>query len=296
RKKVPEAIGIPVVLGVVLLVGIVVLASLTNSMQSMMGDIPAYSARIQELGTTLIDKITDRTGIDHSKELDENIFSGLDVSRVLGFMTTALGQFSALLGNLFLIILLVIFILFEFLDLPGKVAAIRGNDKDHGEFERIVKSVNRYIAIKSIVSLGTGTFAGVACALLGVPYAFLWGATAFLLNFIPNIGSILAAVPPILLALIEPELGLGEAATLTMVYVGINVVFGNLIEPRMMGKSLDLSTLVVFVSMVFWGWVFGAVGMFLSVPLTMVIKIAMEGSETTRPIAILLGSGQPAQS
>jgi len=119
----------------------------------------------------------------------------------------------------------------------------------------------------------------------------LWGLLAFLLNYVPNIGSIIAAVPAVLLGLVE--LGVGHALWAGGGYLLANMVIGNIIEPRFMGRGLGLSTLVVFVSLVFWGWVLGPVGMFLSVPLTMAVKVALESSETTRWVAVMLGSDVP---
>jgi len=116
---------------------------------------------------------------------------------------------------------------------------------------------------------------------------------AFLLNYVPTIGSIIAAVPPVLLAIVQ--LGPGEALAILTGYVGINILFGNLIEPRVMGYGVGISPLVVFVGLIFWGWVFGPVGMLLSVPLTMALKLGLESNDNTRWIAILVGSEADAE-
>jgi len=116
----------------------------------------------------------------------------------------------------------------------------------------------------------------------------LWGLLAFMLNYVPNIGSIIAAVPAVLFALVQ--LGVGGALATTAVFAVVNVVIGSLLEPRFLGRGLGLSTLVVFISLVFWGWVLGPVGMFLSVPLTMTVKIALGANEGTRWVAVFLGS------
>ncbi len=115
-----------------------------------------------------------------------------------------------------------------------------------------------------------------------------WRLLAFLLNYIITLGSILAAVPPLLLALIQR--GVTEALAVGAVFFGINTIIGNVLEPRFMGKGLDLSSLVVFLSLVFWGWILGPVGMLLSVPLTMTVKIALENFEGTYWVAVMLGS------
>jgi predicted PurR-regulated permease PerM len=126
--------------------------------------------------------------------------------------------------------------------------------------------------------------------IIGVQSAVLWGLLAFMLNYVPNIGSIIAAVPAVLFALVG--LGVGGALATVAVFAVVNVLIGSIIEPRYMGRGLGLSTLVVFVSLVFWGWVLGPVGMFLSVPLTMTVKIALGASESTRWVSVMLGSGQ----
>ena len=156
-----------------------------------------------------------------------------------------------------------------------------------GRFRGFIESFNRYLALKTLFSLATGVVIGIWLAVLGVDFALLWGLLAFLLNFVPNIGSIIAAIPAIFLAFIQ--LGWGPALLTCLGYIVVNVVFGSILEPKFMGRRLGLSTLVVFLSLVFWGWVLGPVGMVLSVPLTMIVKIAMESNEDTRWIAILLG-------
>jgi AI-2 transport protein TqsA len=134
----------------------------------------------------------------------------------------------------------------------------------------------------------------VALLIIGVDYAILWALIAFMLNYIPSIGSIIAVVPALLFALVQ--LGWGGAIWTLVSYLVINNVLGVAVEPRMMGKGLGLSTLVVFISLIFWGFVLGTVGMFLSVPLTMTMKIIFEQNEKTRWIAILLGTTAEAEA
>ena len=154
-------------------------------------------------------------------------------------------------------------------------------------------NLGRYLGIKTIVSIATGLTAGVLTWVIGLDFPLLWAMLAFLLNYIPTIGSIIAAVPAVLLALVQ--LGVGEASATALGFVGINVLFGNLIEPRLMGYGVGISPMVVFIGLVLWGWIFGPVGMLLSVPLTMTLKLALESDERTRWAAILLGSERDAQ-
>lgn len=150
-------------------------------------------------------------------------------------------------------------------------------------------SVNRYVGMKTALSLLTGVVVVIWLWILGVDYPFRWGLLAFLLNFVPTVGSILAAIPAVLLALIQlgPLMSLWAAAG----YVVVNVVVGNVLEPRWMGQGLHLSPLVVFLSLVFWGWILGPVGMLLSIPLTILVKIALENDDDTRWLGIMLGGG-----
>ena len=149
-------------------------------------------------------------------------------------------------------------------------------------------NTQRYMAIKTLTSLITGILVTISMALVGVDYAVLWGFLAFVLNFIPNIGSIIAGVLAVLMTLIQ--LGVGPAVTVAVIFLAINILIGNLLEPRIMGRGVGLSTLVVFLSLIFWGWMFGPIGMLLSVPLTMLVKFAAEANEDTRWFAILLSS------
>jgi predicted PurR-regulated permease PerM len=181
----------------------------------------------------------------------------------------------------------VIFILIEASGFPRKLqAAFPNPEKTLGHFKAMTGSVNQYMGVKAIFSLATGVLVWILLALIGVDFAPTWGLLAFLLNFIPNIGSFIAALPAILLALIQ--LGLPAALEALLGYLVVNITIGNFLEPRFMGRRLGLSTLVVFLSLLFWGWVLGPIGMVLSVPLTMIAKIALAANEDSRWLAVLL--------
>ncbi len=218
----------------------------------------------------------------------------LDAQAGIGMIQTLLSQMGSILKNGFLIYLTTIFILLEASILPGKIkAAMQNNAEAFGNIAGIADDVKKYLAMKTIISLGTGIIITIWLTILGVKYPVVWGLTAFLLNFVPSIGSIIAAIPACILAFLQPELGLGTLALTAVGYLVVNIVIGNLIEPRVMGQRLGLSTLVVFLSLVFWGWVLGPVGMLLSVPLTMAVKIALQSHPDTRKLAILLDSQKP---
>ena len=149
--------------------------------------------------------------------------------------------------------------------------------------------IQEYLVIKTLVSLATGLLVGVWVWAWGVDFPFLWGVVAFILNYIPTLGSILAAIPPVALALIHPDLGWTVGLAVILGYIGVNLFLGNFVEPHFMGQKLGLSTLVVFLSLTFWGWIWGGVGMVLSVPLTMIVKILLQNSDDFHWIAVMLG-------
>ncbi len=192
-------------------------------------------------------------------------------------------------------IFLTIFLMVELevIGLKAKVLA-KGSETTLTYMNTIGKSIRHYLSIKSMTSLATGILVGGSLAIIGVDYPILWGLLAFLLNYIPTIGSIIAAIPGITFSILQ----LGFPATIwtIAVYVLANLVIGSILEPRIMGKGLGLSTFVVFFSLIFWGFVLGPVGMFLSVPITMTIKIILENNPRTHWIAVMLGSKNDALS
>lgn len=212
----------------------------------------------------------------------------------MGMAANMLSGFGSVMANLFLIILTVIFMLFEASSFPLKLHfALDDPEMRLKQIERFLESVNHYIAIKTMVSIATGCIVSLMLWIFGLDFYLLWGVFAFLLNYIPNIGSIIAAVPAVMLAALQ--LGLAEAGFIGLGYVAINMIMGNMVEPRYLGKGLGLSTLVVFLSLIFWGWLLGTVGMLLSVPLTMILKIGFESSQGGRWLAVLLSDEESVE-
>jgi predicted PurR-regulated permease PerM len=154
---------------------------------------------------------------------------------------------------------------------------------------RFTTEIQRYLLIKTLICLMTGLLVGLALWVLRVEYPLLWGLIAFLFNYIPSIGSMLAAIPPVVLSWID--VSLTQAVLVGLVFVVVNVTLGNFLEPHLMGRRFGMSTLVVVLSLIFWGWLWGPVGMLLSVPLTMIVKIAMENTEDFRWVAQLISTG-----
>lgn len=286
KRGVRPAFAVVVIIFSVLAAVWIMVQITTTSITQFAGRADVYQRQLTKITGEWITKIEDK-GINVNSETFNSIFNANSAIRV---MVNTLTQFlRGLLTNTFLILVTVVFLLLELAGLPNKLRMALG--EDHPSIPALnlfTNSLNRYLAIKSWVSLITGVLAFVVCRLVGIEFALLWGLLAFLFNYVPNIGSILAAIPPVMLALVEK--GSSSAIVCLFGYLCINIGLGNFVEPRLMGRGLGLSTLVVWLSLIFWGWVFGPVGMLLSVPLTMVVKIAMEANQETQWIAILLGS------
>jgi AI-2 transport protein TqsA len=290
ERKVPTAIALLIVMFVILFFLLLIGALVASSVSDFSDKLPLYAARLEEQTDAALGWL-ERMHVDvDSLELDK-IFNA---AAVMQFVAMLLNQLVGMLTNGILILLTVIFMLLEASSIPAKLNAIfRKPEASLKRIKYFIGTVNRYMAIQTAISLATGACVAIFLTIMGVDYPLLWGVLAFLLNYIPNIGSIMAAVPPILLTIIQ--FGLGRAAGVAIGYLVINMVIGNVISPRLMGRGLGLSTLVVFLSLIFWGWILGPVGMLLSVPLTMTVKIALESSEDTRWVAILLGTEEVSE-
>ncbi|MCZ4059908.1 AI-2E family transporter [Pantoea sp. LMR881] len=215
-----------------------------------------------------------------------------DPNAIMNVATLVLTQFSGMMTNIFLLILTVVFMLFEVHHLPYKMRNSLVNPKIRiAGLHKALKGVTHYLALKTVVSLITGASVWLSLLLLDVKFALLWGVVAFILNFIPNIGPIIAGIPPVIQALLLNTVF--DAFMVAALFAAIHMVFGNMLEPRLMGRGLGLSTLVVFLSLIFWGWLLGPVGMLLSVPLTSITKILMETTPGGSRLAIMLGTGRP---
>lgn len=248
-----------------------------------------FAEQVEMVEAALSDYMV-RLGLQ-SPVLDTNELISISPGWILGLMRQLVENLGFILANGFLIILTMVFMLLEISSFPTKVRVALGEadaTEARENWEKVGTAVRRYVVLKTIVSLGTGLCIGGLMALLGVNYPILWGVLAFLLNYVPNIGSFIAAVPAVLVAWLT--MGVGTAVAAAAGFLVVNVLWGNLVEPKVMGYSVGLSTLVVFASLVFWGWVLGPVGMLLSVPLTVMFRIVLGTNESTRWIAVLLGS------
>lgn len=285
RRGLPEWLAVILVVLLVLAIGSAFGTVIGTSLIDFSASLPYYQARLGSEMAGLVVWLEGHGVAVSGRVIPEALDPG-QMLRVAGRIFTGLGDVLSRVG---LILLTMIFLLLEWSAAKGKLQAAFPDSAERllGRLSRASENVKRYLALKTVLSLATGALVAALLSAMTVDYALLWGLLAFLLNYIPNIGSIIAAVPGILLAFLR--LGWEGALMALIGYLVINVTISNLIEPRIIGQGVGLSTLVVFLSLVFWGWVLGPVGMLLSVPLTMIFKIFLEGSDDTRWIAVLLG-------
>jgi predicted PurR-regulated permease PerM len=251
-------------------------------------DLPAYQKEFQTLVTDVAAWF-DARGIDVSKSGLKGV---LDPGKIVSFVRSFIGDIGGVLSNILLITFTVIFMLSDANLFAKKFAMHRHQqaetEQQLGRISGLSALLSTYTKIKAAVSLLTGVLIWLGLSLMGVKYPVLWGLLAFLLNFIPTVGSIIAAFPVLILALLsfDPVL----LVMIICLYLAVNIIIGNFVEPIWMGEEVGLSTLIVFMSMVFWGWLFGPVGMLLSVPLTITIKFLASRNPHTLWFAILLSN------
>lgn len=246
-----------------------------------------YQAKFLELVRNLTEKLDLKPG-----SLGEFRWTNAIGMRLAGLA----GSFVTFLGKTVLVMIFLVFLLLSQGQLERKIHYAFSEQragKVSRAIEEISRQIGRYLTIKLLVSLSTGVIMWFALKLIGVDFAVTWGAFAFFLNFIPNVGSIIACVPPILVALLQNYPNAWPCLLTAIVLGAIQTAFGNFIEPKLQGDRLKLSPVVVLFSLVFWGWLWGVVGMLVSVPIAAAIKITCQNVEPLRPISVFMGSNPP---
>jgi predicted PurR-regulated permease PerM len=284
RHRIPYAYAVLLVVAGMAAVFAVIGALVGTSLNSFYADLPEYQARLQKHVSSLQTFLADK-GIRFADTIRFDPITPETVRRLTASLLAGLGS---MLFELCLVLLTVTFILLEASSFPVKLRAVLGDPKrDFHVFMRFVYDINRYMAIKTVISMTAGVLIWIWLSILGVDFPILWGFLAFLLHYVPNIGALISSVPAVLLALIQ--LGIGPAALAAAGYLAVNFILGNVVEPMLMGRRLGLSTLVVFLSLIFWGGLLGLIGVVLCIPLTMTLKFVCENNKSTQWIAVLLG-------
>lgn len=292
-RKVPHWLALTLLFLMILTVFFFLVSLINSTAREFSQSIPQYrlllSQRLNDLAT-----ITQGLHLPVA-DLRQQIMDHFDPAMIMNVASGFLLSFSGVVTNVFVLFLVVLFMLLEAPTAKHKLAVAFSKPNQVAQYEgyidRILKGVMDYLGVKTLTSLLTGLGVFILLKIFDVQYAILWATLSFLLNYVPNIGSIIAAIPIIVQALLLNGFFTGIGVTIGV--ISLNMIIGNVLEPKMMGKTLGLSTLVVFLSLLFWGWLLGSVGMFLSVPLTMVLKIALEASPNTQKYATLLGDVPP---
>ena len=290
RKRIPRWLALIVVaLGLVLVfLGFTILIG--GTLSYFMTSVTKYEALLVTLSNSFIQFLNDN-GLKVPKD---EVSKLIQSARIFEVTAGALKELLRMIGNALLIFLIILFMLMEFGSFTVKAKAVLGlSEKSISYLSTITKNTRHYLVIKTLVCLTNGFFIYIAMVIIGVDYPLLWATLAGLMNYIPTVGSIFATIPAVLFALVQ--LGVGGAFWTLGAFVVIHNVLGNFIEPKIMGIGLGLSPLVVVLSLLFWGYILGPVGMFLSVPFTMTIKIILEQDEKTRWLAIILGTPKEAK-
>jgi len=257
-----------------------------SSGKAFVVELPKYQDRLADV-TRILERGLGPFKIDVPAAL-----KSLDINMVGSAVLKAIGPFFEILGKLFLIFLFLVFIVARRGRTDAKIPEALGDGnagRVRGILERINSQVRKYLVIKTGISLANGLMVYAVLKIFGVDFAALFGLLAFFLNFIPSIGSLMAAVLRVGFAFFQ----FGTFWTpfwVLVITVGLDTILGDMVEPRVMGKGLGLSPLLVFFSLLFWGWLWGIPGMILSVPLTAVIKIVCQNVPALRPVAVLMGS------
>ncbi|MEA3522555.1 MAG: AI-2E family transporter [Campylobacterota bacterium] len=286
NKGLPSAFSLFLV--IIFIIGIIGLMGILigSSVNDFSSNLAYYEERLHEQAQSAL-IVLNSYGIEVPKEEIAAIF---DTNRLLKVVSGGLKSLGGMLANGFVIILTVAFMLLESIHLTQKINEADSKKNTLAQLNAIINKIKKYMLIKTYISIFTGVLVWIVLVLFQIDYAVLWAIFAFFLNYIPNIGSLIAAVPPVLLGVVQ--FGFIPAIEIAIAYIIINIVVGSIIEPKVMGSGLGLSTLIVFLSLIFWGWLLGPVGMLLSIPLTIMAKIIFDSKADTRWIAIMLGTGE----
>jgi len=274
------AAGITFVAGLIIM--LVLGSALWASTVELRQSAPAYRQRIQEL----VDRVDDMIPAIPSRK-PADVSAPVNNSEAIdAFLDSMLHKGIATLSStmLYLVTTGVVVLIYVFFLLLGQSSTSTPSKT----WKKIDEQIRDYLRLKTVISLITGLVFGGALALFGIPMALTFGVLAFLLNYIPNIGPLVATVLPIPLIILHPEASLLWIVAVICCISIVQFVSGNIIEPQLMGDSTDLHPIVILLALMFWGMLWGIVGMFLATPITAGLKLVLDQLDATRPLASLL--------
>jgi len=293
KRKIPSILAILLALIITFLVLNLFGMLVYTSISSFAAEFPKYSDRLAALLNNILDFLNIPREILSGEWKSEEGFQLLDSIRDLSLhrlILNTLGSMLNFVSNSLLVLLFLLFILIGRNQLIRKVQVAFEAEtamRIAGMLKNMNRQIQRYLIAKGSTSLATGILFFIILSLFGVEFAIIWGLLTFLLNFIPNIGSVIATILPLLIAFIQFD-SLGTLFWLALLLSGVQMIIGNFIDPRVVGRSVNLSPLVVLCSLMFWGWLWGFIGMFLAVPISVIIKIVFENTRSLKFISILM--------
>jgi predicted PurR-regulated permease PerM len=263
---------------------------LAQSIAQVQPNLPQYQAQFEAMGVEALDKLRD-LGINWTRE--EAIVHMRDWS-IANLAGGILAGFGKLLQSTVLVVLITAFILAEASTLPDKILVAFPAASGSGGLRGVADKVRTYLMVVTQLNILMGIMTYIACLALGMEFALLLAFVVFFLNYIPTIGAIVGGAIPVVFAMVTK--GWGPGVAMGCVQLGLGVVVGSVIQPRMLGSRLGLSPLVVLLSLVVWGYLLGTIGMFFAVPLTIIVKIILDSTDDLRWMGVLLGDGRSAQA
>lgn len=295
KKRVPS----PVALGMTMLVNLSVLAGIitlaVRLLMSFNKDLPRYLRGLQTTLNEFAGWLQDK-GVTDAKAAIDSLFdwnqlisyaTQQDMVQSIGSMLSTFGTVATFLAGLIMVLILMMFVLMEAQGTERRLVAVRqAGGPDLSGLLRSATDIQKYLGVKTLISALTGVLAGVWCWFLDLQYPLLWAILAFVFNYIPAVGSSAASIPAIVEALVQH--GSGTAIGVAIGYGLVNFSLDNFVQPQLLGNRFGISALVVVLSVIFWGWLWGPLGMFLAVPLTMVIKVLLDNNEEFRWISIAM--------
>lgn len=287
QRRLPFFVALSTVMFLLIVIALAGPILIGGSLHQVVRGLPEIQDRLMSLEEPIIKQIEEwEIGIP-----SDELVQDFEVDWLTSQIRRLFNALIQIMGNAVIILVMIGFMLTEASWFTMKLANIsHGSTEGIKRFDQVVNNTRRYIGIKTIVSLATGVIVWLGLLSLGVQHAAMWGVIAFLLNYVPTFGSIIAGIAPVMFALVQN--GVVTAILVAALYIAVNQVIGSVVEPKLQGRGLGLSPLIVFISLIFWGWVFGPIGMLLSAPLTMVIRITCEAFPETEWAAVMLG-GKP---
>jgi len=286
RRKVPKSAAMAAILLLTFVVLYLMGALFYASGKQLASDLPSYN----EMLKSFLDGVNQTVQNPRLKAEALSWINSLNAQKVGGLILSALGPFLSFISDLLLVFVFMIFILGGRGRLEKKIAQAFTADQASAvsrTVRKIDRQVQKYLAVKTLMCIVTGALTTAVLALFHLPFAIVFGVLAFLLNYVPTLGSIIATVLPVLLAAFFFD-NLGPALGILVLLMAINIVLGNAVEPRLQGKGLGLSPLLVFFSLFFGSWLWGIPGMILAVPILAVLKIIISNVPSLKALEAMM--------